>query len=158
MARIYAHYVLTSIATFEEEPPKPDYWPGRFAEIAELGLPFLVAEVEGEVLGYTYCTRWRPRRGYRFTAEDSVYVAPEAVGRGLGTALLEALLTRCEEAGVRQVIAVIATERGATGGASRALHQRHGFRYVGRLEAVGLKYGRWLDTILMQRSLGDAAD
>lgn len=157
VARIYGHYVLHSTATFEEEPPTLADWGKRLSDIAESSLPFLVAEVDGDVLGYAYCSRWRPRPAYRQTVEDSVYVAPEAVGRGIGTALLEALLARCEAAGVRQMIAVIATEREGRGGASQALHERHGFRPAGRLVAVGFKHGRWLDTIMMQRSLGEAA-
>ena len=149
--RIYAHYVLHGTATFEEVPPGSDYWRERLDEITGLGLPFLVGEFRGEVLGYAYCTRWRPRPGYRYTAEDSVYVAHEAVGRGIGSLLLPALLAGCEAAGIRQVIAVIASGDDA---ASLALHRRFGFEQVGRLTAVGFKFGRWLDTTLMQRQLG----
>lgn len=149
--RINAHYVRTSTATFEEEPPGTDYWRQRHREVTEAGLPFLVAEADGKVVGYACASRWRPRPGYRFTAEDSVYVAPGLAGRGIGTLLLAALLKRSEEAGVREVIAVIATGDGA---ASLALHRHFGFRQVGRLENVGFKFGRWLDTIVMQRSLG----
>lgn len=148
---IYAHYVLHGTATFEEVPPGPDYWHERLREITDLGLPFLVAELGGEVLGYAYCTRWRPRPGYRYTAEDSVYVAHDAVGRGIGSLLLPALLAGCEAAGIRQVIAVIASGDDA---ASLALHRRFGFEQVGRLAAVGFKFGRWLDTTVMQRPLG----
>jgi L-amino acid N-acyltransferase YncA len=150
--RIYAHYVLTSTATFEEEPPQVDYWRARLDEIRGLGLPFLVALVDGEVVAYAFCSRWRPRPAYRFAGEDSIYVAPEAVGRGIGGALLPELLRQCVAAGIREVVAVI-----ATGGddASLRLHRRLGFREVGRLERVGFKFGRWLDTIILQRSLGD---
>ncbi len=151
VARIYAHYVVHSTATFEEEPPTLEEWRRRLREIALLGLPFLVAEVDGTVLGYAYCTKWRSRPAYRHTVEDSIYVAPDAVGRGIGTALLESILTRCEALGMRQMIAVIAD---GEDGASVALHERHGFRYAGRLAAVGFKHGRWIDTIMMQRSLG----
>jgi phosphinothricin acetyltransferase len=148
--RIYAHYVLRGTATFEEVPPGPDYWRERLQDVTELGLPFLVADLGGEVLGYAYCTRWRPRPGYRFAAEDSVYVAPEVLGRGIGSLLLPGLLAGCEAAGIRQVIAVVASGDDA---ASLALHRRFGFKVAGRLVAVGFKFGRWLDTTLMQRSL-----
>lgn len=157
VARIYAHYVQTSIATFELEPPGVEYWRGRLDEIGGLGLPFLVAEVGGKVVGCAFCSRWRPRPAYRQTVEDSIYLAPDAVGQGIGTALLGAVLTECRAAGMREVIAVISTERDGRGGASQALHERHGFRLAGRLVAVGFKYGRWLDTIVMQRSVGETA-
>jgi L-amino acid N-acyltransferase YncA len=147
---IYAHYVLKSTATFEEDPPDLDYWHGRFEEIALLELPFLVAKVNGKVVGYTFCSRWRPRPAYRFTVEDSIYISPQAVGKGIGSAMLAALLDRCREAGIREMVAVI-----ATGGneASLRLHRRFGFRDAGRLERVGYKFDRWLDTVLLQRSL-----
>jgi phosphinothricin acetyltransferase len=157
IARIYGHYVRTSIATFELEPPAVDYWQDRLDEIGGLGLPFHVAAVGGKVVGYAFCSRWRPRPAYRQTVEDSIYLAPDAVGQGIGTALLGAVLTECRAAGMREVIAVISTERDSGGGASQALHERHGFRLAGRLVAVGFKYGRWLDTIVMQRSVGEAA-
>jgi L-amino acid N-acyltransferase YncA len=147
---IYAHYVLTSTATFEEEPPDLDYWHRRFEEIGLLGLPFLVAMVDGRVIGYTFCSRWRPRPAYRFTGEDSVYVAPDAVGRGIGSVMLAALLDRCKEAGLRETVAVIAT---GSNDASLRLHRRFGFRGGGRLKRVGYKFDRWLDTILLQRGL-----
>jgi L-amino acid N-acyltransferase YncA len=152
--RIYAHYVLTSTATFEQEPPQLDYWHGRLDEIRGFGLPFLVAAVDGKVVGYAYCSRWRPRPAYRFTGEDSIYVAPEAAGQGIGGQLLPELLRRCGSAGIREVVAVI-----ASGGndASLRLHRRLGFHEAGRLERVGFKFDRWLDTIILQRSLWDEA-
>ena len=149
--RIYAHYVVNTTTTFEEDPPTLADWQRRLGEITEAGLPFLVAEVDGAVVGYGYCTKWRSLRpAYRHTAEDSVYVDVEKVGRGFGTLLLRALLTGCEAAGIRQVIAVVATGWDA---ASMALHRRCGFVEAGRLVGVGYKHGRWLDTVLMQRSL-----
>jgi L-amino acid N-acyltransferase YncA len=150
--RIYAHYVRTSTATFEEEPPQLDYWRGRLDEMVAFGLPFLVATVDGEVMAYAFCSRWRPRPAYRFTGEDSIYVAPEAAGKGIGGRLLPELLRRCAAAGIREIIAVI-----ATGGndASLRLHKRLGFHEIGRLERVGFKFDRWLDTIILQRSLAD---
>ena len=152
VASIYAHYVENSAATFDEEPPPADE---MAAKIAAAELPFLVAEVDGRVAGYAYLAPYHERSAYRFTAEDSVYVAPDARRGGIGRALLERLLAAGEEAGVREVIAIIAL----TGGdASIALHRAFGFREVGRLEAVGLKHGRWHDTLLMQRSLRERAD
>jgi L-amino acid N-acyltransferase YncA len=147
VAAIYAHYVATSPATFDEEAPAPK---AIAATIESARLPFLVAETDGEVSGYAYLGPYKERSAYRFTAECSVYVAHDARGRGIGRALLERLLAEGERAGIRQVIAII----GATGGeASIALHRRFGFRHVGRLEAVGFKHDRWHDTVLMQRSL-----
>lgn len=151
IGRIYAHYVLHGTATFEEVPPTLADWQRKFGEIRDLGLPFLVAEAGGDVVGYTLSSRWRPRPAYRFTVEDSVYVAHDLRGRGTGGLLLDALLARCEAIGVRQVIAVIAI--GDDPG-SVELHERRGFSHAGRLVRVGFKFGRWLDTVLMQRSLG----
>jgi L-amino acid N-acyltransferase YncA len=113
-------------------------------------LPFLVATVDGKVVGYSFCSRWRPRPAYRFTVEDSIYIAPQAVGKGIGSTMLAALLDRCKATGIREMVAVI-----ATGGneASLRLHRRFGFRDAGRLERVGYKSDRWLDTVLLQRSL-----
>ena len=150
--RIYADEVTSGLASFEEEPPDVAEIASRIAHVGELGLPYLVAADDGtgDLLGFGYCAPYRPRAAYRFTVEDSVYVAPDARGRGVGRALVEALLTACTAAGVREVIAVIAD----TGDpASIALHRRLGFVDAGRLTAVGYKHGRWLDTVRMQRSL-----
>ena len=147
---IYAHYVATTTATFEVQAPDRQAWSRRFWASAEAGLPFLVAELDGEVAGYALCAPWRSRPAYRRTVESSVYVAPRAVRRGVGTALLEQLLEACSAAGVREVIAVIADTADP---ASIELHRRHGFVEAGRLRAVGFKHGRWLDTVLLQRSL-----
>jgi L-amino acid N-acyltransferase YncA len=154
IAAICAHYVMTSVATFEEVPPSVADWRRRLDDLAGRNLPFLVAEagaVPGSVGGYAYASPWRPKPAYRHTVEDTVYVSPGHTGRGLGGALLGRLLTGCEQAGARQVIAVIAD----TGDdASTALHRRFGFAHAGRLSGVGRKHGRWIDTILMQRGLG----
>ncbi len=147
---IFAHYVTTSAATFEETPPAAADWQHKLAGLRELGLPFLVAEAGGEVAGYAYASQWRPKPAYRHTVEDSVYLAPGWTGKGLGRLLLTALLAQCAQAGARQMIAVIA-DTGA--GASVALHRACGFTDAGRLTAVGFKHGRWLDTILMQREI-----
>ncbi len=152
---IYAHYVLTSTATFEETPPGLDYWQQRYEEIDLLGLPFLVAEIDHEVIGYSFCSRWRPRPAYRFSGEDSIYVAPQAVGRGVGSVLLPSLIAECRAASLREIVAVIAT--GGTD-ASVRLHKRNGFRDAGRLTRVGFKFGRWHDTMLLQLSLAEDPD
>lgn len=147
---IYAHYVRTGVATFELTPPDRSEWLQRLQSVATHELPFLTAILDGEVAGYAYCTPWKTRPAYRHTVEDSVYVAPHALGRGVGGRLLGALLEDCARAGVREVIAVIVD---ADGAASLALHRNRGFVDVGRLSAVGYKHGRWLDTLLLQRSL-----
>ncbi|MFF0310429.1 GNAT family N-acetyltransferase [Streptosporangium sp. NPDC004379] len=151
VAGIYTHYVVGSVATFEETPPPIADWWSRLDDLAGRGLPFLVAEVDGEVAGYAYAAPWRPKPAYRHTVEDSIYLAPDRTGRGLGGALLGALVERAEQAGVRQMIAVIA---GTGSEASAALHRRFGFSTAGLLAKVGHKHGRWVDTLLMQRELG----
>jgi L-amino acid N-acyltransferase YncA len=152
IAAIFAHYVTTTVTTFEEVPPAAADWLRRIEELTAAGLPFLVAEDDGVVVaGYAYASPWRPKPAYRHTVEDTVYISPGLTGRGLGRALLEALLAGCEQAGARQVIAVIA-DTGSD--ASSALHRRCGFTDAGRLTAVGRKHGRWIDTVLMQRELG----
>ncbi|MEU4890894.1 N-acetyltransferase family protein [Streptomyces sp. NPDC044780] len=158
VAAIYAHYVTETVATFEEIPPTDDDWARRLTELTGRGLPFLVAEVPEDtgltVAGYAYAGPWRPKPAYRHTVEDSIYLAPGRTGAGLGAALLDALLTRCATAGVRQVVAVIA-DTGSD--ASAALHRRFGFTPAGRLAGVGRKHGRWIDTHLMQRDLTTGA-
>ncbi len=153
VAAIYAHYVTDTVVTFEEVPPAAADWRRRLDDLAGRNLPFLVAEQDGAVRGYAYASPWRPRPAYRHTVEDSVYISPGQTGRGLGRALLAGLLDGCEQASVRQIIAVIAD----TGDdASVALHRRLGFEPAGRLRQVGRKHGRWIDTVLMQRELGQA--
>jgi phosphinothricin acetyltransferase len=150
VAEISAHYVTNSVATFAETPWTVDQWRRWLDELARRGLPFLVAELSGEVAGYAYAGPYRPKPAYRHTAEDTIYIAPGRIGHGLGAALLGTLMTETARAGMRQLIAVIAD----TGdGASAALHRRFGFTEAGRLTGVGYKHGRWIDTLLMQRSL-----
>ena len=151
VAAIHAHYVRTSVATFEEIPPAAADWRHRLDDLAGRNLPFLVAEADTVIGGYAYAAPWRPKPAYRHTVEDTVYVSPAHAGHGIGSALLGALLTGCEQAGARQVIAVIA-DTGSD--ASAALHRRFGYTQAGRLRGVGRKHGRWIDTILMQRELG----
>jgi L-amino acid N-acyltransferase YncA len=147
---IYAHHVHTGVATFELTAPDAAEWQRRLTAVTDQGLPFLSATLDGRVAGYAYCAPWKTRPAYRHTVEDSIYVAPDAVGCGVGGRLLDALLADCTRAGVREVIAVIVD---ADGAASLALHRNRGFVDAGRLTAVGLKHGRWLDTVLLQRSL-----
>jgi phosphinothricin acetyltransferase len=153
VAAIFAHYVATSVATFEEVAPAPADWRRRLGELTALNLPFLVAEADGDaaICGFAYASPWRPKPAYRYTVEDTVYLSPGCTGRGIGTALLGELLAGCAAAGARQVIAVIA-DTGSD--ASAALHRRLGFAGVGKLPGVGFKFGRWIDTVLMQKDLG----
>jgi L-amino acid N-acyltransferase YncA len=150
VAGIFAHYVRNTLASFETVPPAVADWHRRLDDLTGLGLPFLVARAGGEVAGYAYASPWRPKPAYRYTVEDSVYLAPDRTGQGLGRALLGPLLTRCAGAGMRQVVAVIAD---AGAGASIALHRSFGFVDAGRLTGVGHKHGAWIDTVLMQRDL-----
>jgi len=151
---IYSHYVRHGLATFEEDPPSVDDMAERRAQVIALGLPYLVAELAGVVAGFCYATAYRPRRAYRYTVEDSVYLAQDRRGRGLGRALLGAVIARCEAGPWRQMIAII----GDSGNAgSIALHRRLGFETVGTLRSVGFKLGRWVDTVVMQRALGPGA-
>ena len=149
---IYAHQVLHGLASFEETPPTKEDMLMRRASVLNLGLPYLAAEVEGRVVGYSYATIYRPRPAYRNTLENSVYVAEDMHGRGVGRALLSALIDRCEAGSWRQMIAVIGNRHND---GSIALHRRLGFRHVGTLEATGFKLGQWVDTVIMQRALGE---
>jgi phosphinothricin acetyltransferase len=148
---IYAHHVLHGLATFEEVPPSVDEMLSRRASVLSLGFPYLVAEIDGRVGGYSYATAYRARPAYRHTIENSVYVAEGLDSRGIGTALLKALIARCEAGPWRQMLAIIGNSGNA---GSIALHRRLGFEHVGTLKSVGFKLGRWVDTVLMQRSLG----
>lgn len=151
IARIYAHHVKYGLASFEEVPPTVEDLRSRRAAVLEAGLPYLVAQLQGEVVGYAYASAYRPRRAYRYTIEDSVYVEPGLTGLGLGSALLTALIERCEAGPWRQMLAVIGDSANA---GSIALHRRLGFSHVGTFAAVGFKLGRWVDSVLMQRPLG----
>jgi L-amino acid N-acyltransferase YncA len=150
ITRIYAHAVLHGTASFETEPPDEAEMARRQAALRASSHPFLVAELVGTVVGYAYAGPYRARPAYRFTVEDSIYVAPDAQRRGVGRALLDRLLAEAEARGFRQMIAVIGDSAQTP---SIALHQACGFRRVGIFEAVGFKFGRWLDSVLMQRQL-----
>lgn len=150
VASVFAHYVTTSVATFEETPPDQNAWRDKARQLDGLGLPFLVVVADGAVAGYAYAAPWRPKPAYRHTVEDTVYLHPRWHGRGLGTALLTELVARCATAGVRQIVAVVADTGDS---ASAALHRRCGFTEAGRLTGVGHKFGRWIDTTLLQCDL-----
>jgi L-amino acid N-acyltransferase YncA len=150
IAEIYGHHVRTGFGTFDETAPDAAEIRERFGQIARRGLPYLVAAGNGIILGYAYAAPYRPRSAYRFTVEDSIYVAPEAQRRGIATALLEAVIARCAAAGMRQLVAVIGDSDNA---ASIGLHAKLGFRRVGVLRDVGFKAGRSVDTVIMQRAL-----
>jgi L-amino acid N-acyltransferase YncA len=147
---IFAWYVEHSVATFEESPREVSEWSALLARLDELELPFLVAEADGVIGGYAYASPWRGKPAYRHTVEDSVFVAHDRVGQGMGRLLLGDLLDRCAKSGVRQMIAVIA-ETGQPN--SVALHETFGFTVAGRLKEVGYKHGRWIDTLMMQRPI-----
>ncbi|HUJ86121.1 MAG TPA: GNAT family N-acetyltransferase [Burkholderiales bacterium] len=149
---IYAHHVLHGLGSFEEAPPTLEEMRGRFDEVVGRGLPFLALELDGALAGYGYCAPYRARSAYRYTLEDSVYVRPEMVGRGVGRALLGELIGRSAELGYRQLVAVIGDSANTP---SVALHAAHGFLRVGTLRSVGFKFGRWTDTVIMQRPLGE---
>jgi len=150
---IYSYYVTKSSASFEEEPPSVEEMKARRRRTLERGLPYLVAEIDGEVLGYTYAGPFRFRSAYRYTIEDSIYVAPGVVKRGLGVALLGALIERCTALGYRRMIAVIGDSANY---GSISVHRRMGFVQEGVLRGVGLKFGRWVDVVIMHRPLGSA--
>lgn len=148
---IYNHYVANSTVTFDEDAMTLREWRAKFAYLAKLGLPFLVAESpSGQLLGYALAAPWRQKRAYRFTVESSIYLGPAAAGKGLGKALLGELLERARAGGIKEVIAVIA-DQGAD--ASIALHEKFGFIEIGRMGRVGFKFDRWLGTVLMQKTL-----
>ena len=151
IAAIYAHHVLHGTASFETEAPSLEEMIRRRTEILSRGLPYLTAEADGAVLGYAYAGPYRPRAAYRNTVEDSVYLRPDLAGRGIGKHLLPAVIAACEQRGLRQMVAVVGDSANI---ASVRLHQAFGFRLVGVLETVGFKHGKWLDTVLLQRSLG----
>ena len=148
---IYAHHVLYGLASFEEVPPPLDELQRRYGERVRRGLPWLVADLAGTLAGYGYCSPYHSRSGYRYTLEDSIYVRQDAHGKGVGSAILRELIVRCELLGYRQLVAVIGDTANA---ASIKLHARHGFLRAGLLRSVGFKFGRWVDSVVMQRPLG----
>jgi L-amino acid N-acyltransferase YncA len=147
---IYNHHVLHGLGTFEELPPTEADMAARMTAVQSKALPYLVAEEDGEVLGFAYAAPFRPRSAYRFTAEDSVYIAPRAIGQGVGKALLSKVIEACEAIGVRQLTAVIGDAGNA---ASIGLHGALGFKRTGSSRSVGYKHGRWVDIVFMQKAL-----
>jgi len=148
---IYAHWVLHGLASFEEVPPDVSEMDRRRLASQDKGLPYLVALEGALIMGFAYAATYRPRPAYRFTVEDSIYVAPEALGRGVGRALLGEVIRRSEDRGLRQMIAVIGDSGNRP---SIGLHRALDFRRVGTFRSVGYKHGRWVDSVLMQRPLG----
>jgi phosphinothricin acetyltransferase len=148
---IYAHAVKTGTSSYELEPPSLEEMTSRMEALRSKEYPYLVAEEERRVLGYAYAGPFRPRRAYRFMVEDSIYIAPDAQGRGMGRLLLTSLIEECRRLGFRQIVAVIGD--GSPQSASVKLHEALGFRHAGVLEASGYKHGRWLDTVFMQLEL-----
>lgn len=148
---IYTHHVLHGTGTFEIDPPTAQDMAARRADVLAKGLPYLVAEEAGQVLGFAYCNWFKPRPAYRFSAEDSIYVADAARGRGLGRQLLEALAMQAEAAGVRKLMAVIGDSANA---GSIGVHRAAGFTDVGVMRSVGWKFGAWRDIVLMEKPLG----
>jgi len=147
---IYSHYVYNSVATFDIEAPGESFMAEKFGHIQAQGHPIVMAEGrDGKLLGYSYASVYRPRPAYRFTCENSVYCAPDAQGRGLGSAMMAEVITQSQAFGFKQMIAVITAE----GAGSIRLHEKLGFRHIGRHEALGFKFDRWLDIVHMQKAL-----
>ena len=154
IAAIYAHHVLHGTGTFETEPPTAADMAARRADVLSKGLPYLVAERDGEVLGFAYCNWFKPRPAYRFSAEDSIYLADAARGQGLGARLLAELSHAAQAAGVRKLIAVIGDSANA---GSVGVHRTQGFTHVGVLKDCGWKFGQWRDVVLMEKVLGEGS-
>jgi L-amino acid N-acyltransferase YncA len=154
ITRIYAHAVRHGTASFELEPPDEAEMMRRQHALLDGGYPYLVAEIDGPVMGYAYAGPYRARPAYRFTVENSIYIAPQAHRRGIGRLLLDALIAECETRGYRLMIAVIGDSAQVP---SIELHRAAGFKMVGAFEGVGYKFDRWLDSVLMQRALGKSS-
>jgi L-amino acid N-acyltransferase YncA len=155
IASLYSESVITGTASWEYDPPSVEEMAKRRHAVIANGFPYLVAEVDGRVVGYAYASTYRARIGYRFVVEDSVYIAPDMQGRGIGKTLLMAVIAECEQLGFRQMIAVIGDSENAR---SIALHERCGFQHAGRFNGIGYKFGRWLDSVQMMRALGSGSD
>ncbi|WP_354024379.1 GNAT family N-acetyltransferase [Conyzicola nivalis] len=148
---IYNHYVLNSTVTFDEKPMTIAALRRKFASVQKLGFPYIVAvSPSGQILGYAYVYPWKEKAAYRFTVENSIYLGPASTGKGLGKVLLGELITRSKAAGIKEIIAVIA-DKGAEG--SIKIHKDYGFKDIGHMGKVGFKFGRWLGTYMMQKSL-----
>ncbi len=154
LTAIYAHHVLHGTGTFETDPPTEQDMAARRADVLSKALPHLVAERDGEVLGFAYCNWFKPRPAYRFSAEDSIYLADAARGQGVGARLLAELCSAAETAGVRKLIAVIGDSANA---GSIGVHRSQGFVHIGVMKDVGWKFGEWRDVVLMDKVLGDGS-
>jgi L-amino acid N-acyltransferase YncA len=154
LAAIYGHHVLHGVGTFEETSPSPEEMTRRLEAVRALRLPYLVAQAEEGVIGFAYASAFRPRAAYRYAAEDSVYVAPGHIGRGVGRALVGEVVARCEAMGLRQLVAVIG---GSDNTASIGLHRSLGFEMKGVTPGLGFKHGRWVDVVWMQKALNAGA-
>ena len=151
MVEIYNYYIQNSVVTFDLDPMALQDWSDKYKWIKDLGLPFIVAEsASGQIIGFAYVAPWRQKAAFKRTVEDSIYLRPAAIGKRVGTKLLTALLEQSKAAGVKEIVAVI-SDKGAE--SSIALHERFGFKHQGHLGKVGFKFGRWLGTVLMQKSL-----
>jgi phosphinothricin acetyltransferase len=149
--QIYEHAVLHGTGTFETDVPDRAEMARRRTEVLSRSLPYLIAERDGQVLGFAYANYFRPRLAYRYFVEDSIYLSPQAQGQGVGRLLLAELIARCEAAGARQMVAVIGDSQNL---GSIGVHRSHGFEDIGVMKAAGWKFGKWLDVVLMQRQLG----
>ncbi|URQ61963.1 N-acetyltransferase family protein [Pantoea alhagi] len=154
VSEIYAWHVLYGCASFEETPPDTAEMQARFLKVQALEMPYLVAEQAGRLVGFSYASPYRPRPAYRYSVEESIYLAHDAAGRGIGSALLAALIARCEQGPWQQMLAIIGNGEQNIG--SLKLHLRLGFRKAGILKGVGFKHGAWRDTLIMQRALSSA--
>lgn len=150
LAAIYGHHALNGFGTFEETAPSPEDMAARMKAVTDLGLPYRIAEIDGEILGFAYAGPFRARSAYRYTVEDSVYIAPGRQGQGVGKALLTAVIAACEPLGLRQMVAMIGDTENA---GSVGVHRACGFVHTGTLTAVGYKAGRWVDVVIMRRPL-----
>ena len=150
IAEIYSHYVRTALATFEIEPPSAEEMAKRRSNVVSRGLPYLAADENGTLVGYAYVSPYHTRMAYRFSVEDSIYVHPEHIGKGIGRLLMTELIAQTEKCGCRQIVAIIGDSANT---ASIKLHEQFGFRHVGVLRSIGFKFERWVDTVLMQREL-----
>jgi phosphinothricin acetyltransferase len=154
LAAIYGHHVLNGLGTFEGDPPPPDEMARRVEAVQALGLPYLVAEIDGVVAGFAYGSPFRPRVSYRYTVEDSLYIAPDRMGQGIGKALLTAVIDASEALGLRQMVAMIGDSENNR---SIGVHRACGFEHVGVFRGIGFKHGRWVDVAMMQRPLNAGA-
>ena len=151
--RIYEDQVLNGVSSWEDEPPTLQEMTDRQTAITEKGFPYLVAEVDDRVMGYAYASSYRPRPGYRYTVENSIYVDKNARGSGIGRLLMEELVRQCEAVGYRQMVAVIGDSNNHT---SIDFHKRMGFTHAGTISSIGFKFGRWMDSVIMQLPLGES--